>query len=196
MLIQNLASSAARKGGLSENEAENWAETQVDKILQSGNFDSSDIEELIANPSTSDLLLKILLTFKEKETKNTETTTNNFVLSEGYTSTAGNTYFQGIRLSDRLLIKCEFSQGFNTLFLKGLGLYKFKGKDVKLISRRLYNCQVWSEKFARRECLSMLKDFLKIQTDMLREIVPQSLIEDSAKAVIDQAMANQCPRLQ
>lgn len=61
LLIQNLASSAARKGVLSENEAENWAEALVDKILQSEDFGFDDIEQLIADPSAIDLYLKNII---------------------------------------------------------------------------------------------------------------------------------------
>jgi hypothetical protein len=64
LLIQNLASSAARKGVLSENEAESWAEALADKILQSEVFEFDDIEQLIADPSAIDLYLKTLLTHK------------------------------------------------------------------------------------------------------------------------------------
>ncbi len=61
LLIQNLASSAARKGDLSENEAESWAEALADKILQSEVFEFDDIEQLIADPSAIDLYLKNII---------------------------------------------------------------------------------------------------------------------------------------
>ena len=37
---------------------------------------------------------------------------HNIFLSQGYTSAAGNTYFQGIRLSDRLIVNFDFGQGW------------------------------------------------------------------------------------
>ncbi len=94
---------------------------------------------------------------------------HNIRLTEGYTSAAGKTYFLGISLSDRLLIKFKVSQGYNSLFLNGIELYRFEGKDAKMISHRAYHCQLWSEKFARNECKDMLKDFLETKTEMLRK---------------------------
>ncbi len=65
MLIQNLASSAARTGGLSENEAQRLAESLVDRILQSEGIEFDDLEQLITDPSATDLYLKGVLTNNE-----------------------------------------------------------------------------------------------------------------------------------
>lgn len=120
---------------------------------------------------------------------------HNIYLTNGYTSAAGNTYFQGARLSDRLIVKYDFGLGYKYLFLNGISLYCYDGYDTKLISSRGYNKLCWSESYARRECLSMLKDFLVTQTKMLRQSVPQSQLEEFAKAMIDLTIANQRPRL-
>lgn len=120
---------------------------------------------------------------------------HNIYLSNGYTSAAGNTYFQGIRLSDRLIVKYDFGQGYAYLFLNGIRLYCHDGYDTKLISSRGYYRQGWNESFARHECLDMLKDYLLSQTRMLRQSVPQSQIEDFAAAMVKSVMATQRPRL-
>ncbi len=120
---------------------------------------------------------------------------HNIYLTKGYTSAAGNTYFQGARLSDRLIVKYNFGQGYYYLFLNGISLYCYDGYDTKLISSRGYYCQCWNEAFARNECLNMLKDFLVTQTKMLRQSVPQNQLEELAKAMIELTMANQRPRL-
>ena len=57
LLIQNLASSAARKGGLSENEAKCWAKALADMILKSDDFEFDDIEQLIIDPFAIDSFL-------------------------------------------------------------------------------------------------------------------------------------------
>ena len=119
---------------------------------------------------------------------------HNIYLSNGYTSAAGNTYFQGIRLSDRLIVKYDFGQGYAYLSLNGIRLYCYDGYDTKLISSRGYYSQCWSESFARHECLDMLKDYLPSQTRMLRQSVPQSQIEDFASAMVKSVMATQRPR--
>lgn len=120
---------------------------------------------------------------------------HNIYLSDGYTSAAGNTYFQGIRLNDRLVVKYNFGQGYAYLFLNGISLYCYDGYDTKLIACRGYYCQCWNESFARHECKDMLKDFLLSQTKMLNQPVSQSQLEDFSAAMIDSVMANQRPRL-
>ena len=120
---------------------------------------------------------------------------HNIYLTNGYTSAAGNTYFQGARLSDRLIVKYNFGQGYYYLFLNGISLYCYDGNDTKLIASRGYFSQCWNESFARHECKTMLKDFLLTQAMMLRETVPQNQIEDFVDAMIDLAIANQRPRL-
>ena len=117
----------------------------------------------------------------------------NIRLTEGYTSAAGKTYFQGISLSDRLVVKYDLGQGYSFLYLNGIKLYGFDGKDTKLLASRGYYCQCWNESFARNECKDMLKDFLLNQSMTLRETVPQDQIDDFADAMIDLAMVNQRP---
>lgn len=57
----------------------------------------------------------------------------NIYLSSGYTSAAGNTYFQGLRLSDRIIINYDFGQGYAYLFLNGIRIYGFNGREKNLL---------------------------------------------------------------
>lgn len=62
MLIGNLASAASRMGGLDETEARDWARTQSEKILYSGNQDFDSLEQLMLNREKAELhWLKVLL---------------------------------------------------------------------------------------------------------------------------------------
>ena len=49
----------------------------------------------------------------------------NMFLTAGYTSAAGNTYFQGIHLSNRLAIVFDIGVGYAYTFLNGMKLYCF-----------------------------------------------------------------------
>ena len=64
----------------------------------------------------------------------------NMYLTQGYTSAAGNTYFQGIHLSNRLAIVLDIGIGYAHTFLNGIKLYCFDGKDKKLIASRFFDC--------------------------------------------------------
>lgn len=116
------------------------------------------------------------LTYNEK---------HNIFLTKGYTSAAGNTYFQGIRLSDRLVASYDFGQGWYYLFLNGIRLYANDGKEKKLIASRSFYNNPYSETRARKECCEMLVNFLKSQVLLMRESVPANQIEDFAKALVD-----------
>lgn len=105
-------------------------------------------------------------------------------LSNGYTSAAGNTYFQGLRLSDRLIVMYEFGQGWAHLFLNGIRLYCFDGKEKKLISSRGYSCQFFNEGFARNECIRMLKNFIATQAKMLGANVQPLQLAEFAETMV------------
>lgn len=109
---------------------------------------------------------------------------HNIFLSKGYTSAAGNTYFQGLRLSDRLVVIYEFGQGWAHLFLNGIRLYCFDGKDKKLISHRGYSCQYFSEAFARKECIGMLKTFICSQAKMMGASVQTLQLAEFSESMI------------
>ena len=61
---------------------------------------------------------------------------NNIFLTNGYTSAAGNTYYQGIRLSDRIIVKYSIGEGYAHTFLNGVEVYGYNGLDKKLIGSR------------------------------------------------------------
>ena len=87
---------------------------------------------------------------------------NNIFLSSGYTSAAGNTYYQGIRLSDRIIINYDFGQGYAHLFLNGIRIYGYDGNQKQLISSRSYYSQCFSEQYAKSECQNMVKEYLVV----------------------------------
>lgn len=91
----------------------------------------------------------------------------NILLTEGYTSAAGNTYFQGIRLSDRIIINYSFGQGYYYLFLNGIQIYGYNGTEKRLIASRSYFCQCFGENFAKRECIEMLREYMQGQMKLL-----------------------------
>lgn len=113
---------------------------------------------------------------------------HNIYVSQGYTSVAGNTYYQGLRLSDRLIVMYEFGQGWAHLFLNGIRLYCFDGKEKKLISAKNFSCQYFNEVFARIQCVQMLKEFLETQAKMLGAIVQPAQLESASESMIRELM--------
>lgn len=109
----------------------------------------------------------------------------NIFLSQGYTSAAGNTYFQGLRLSDRLVVNYDFGQGYYYLFLNGIRLYGYDGNETKLIASRSFYNNPFSEEGAKRECREMLLDFMKSQMLLMKQSVPIDQLMAFTKAMID-----------
>jgi hypothetical protein len=116
---------------------------------------------------------------------------NNIFLSEGYTSAAGNTYFQGVRLSDRLIIDLQLGQGYYYLFLNGIRIYGYNGHEKHLIASRNFSCCTFSEKYSCRECEDMIKDYLYSQSKLMGQTVDNSTLESFAHSLIAETMKNQ-----
>lgn len=85
----------------------------------------------------------------------------NMFLSAGYTSAAGNTYQEGLRLSKYLAVNFSIGHGWYYSFLNGIRLFIWDGNKPKLVMERLFNCYYWSESAARDEVVSMLKEYLR-----------------------------------
>ena len=54
----------------------------------------------------------------------------NAFLSTGYTSSAGNTYFNSIRVAEGILIKEDIGNGYKYAFLNGIKIYSIKDKTL------------------------------------------------------------------
>lgn len=115
---------------------------------------------------------------------------HNIYLSTGYTSQAGNTYFQGIRLSNRIVINYDFGQGYKYLFLNGIRIYGFNGHDKRLIASRDYYSQSFSECFARQQCISMILEYLKGEMKLMGCEVNQYQLNDFSNRLVTEAMNN------
>lgn len=112
----------------------------------------------------------------------------NIYLSTGYTSAAGNTYFQGLRLSDRIIINYDFGQGYAYLFLNGIRIYGYNGKDKRLIASRSYYCQSFWEDFAKRECEQMIVEYMTGQMKVMNVSVDKHQLEDFSTTLVQETL--------
>ena len=87
----------------------------------------------------------------------------NVFLTLGYTSTAGNTYYKAVRVSERLAVYYDIGQGYYHTFLNGIKLFCWDGQKARLIAQKYwggYDWRVFSEHFAKEQSILLLKDFL------------------------------------
>ena len=117
----------------------------------------------------------------------------NMFLTQGYTSSMGHTYFQGIQLSNRLAIVNDIGRGgwgSNPLFLNGVTLYCFDGKDKKIIGKWApSNWAFYSESLAISVAKTLLNDYLVSQMKMQGISISQNDIDSFVSAQIRAAVA-------
>ena len=119
----------------------------------------------------------------------------NLYETSGYTSAAGNTYYQGIRLSDRIIVKYDLGQGYLYLFLNGIQIYGYNGTEKTLLASRAFQCTGFTESFAQRQCVDMLKNYLVSQTKMLGTQVSDLQLTNFANTLVADVMKNQPKQL-
>jgi len=117
----------------------------------------------------------------------------NIFLTQGYTSMAGNTYYQGVRFSDRIIITQQLGQGYFYAFLNGIRIFGFNGKEATLIAEKSFNCCVYSDYNVKSESEKLIKEFLKSQAEISGSIVQENQLETFAQNLVEDTMKNQLP---
>lgn len=112
----------------------------------------------------------------------------NVYLTLGYTSTAGNTYYKAIRLSDRLAVYYHIGEGYARTFLNGITLFAWNGKKANIIAQKFWGGSNWrcfNEHCAKEESILMLKDYLAGQAKAMGRMVADSQILDFSRTMIE-----------
>ncbi len=117
----------------------------------------------------------------------------NIFLTHGYTSQAGNTYYQGVRFSDRIIITQQLGQGYCYTFLNGIRIFGFNGKEATLIAEKSFHCCVYSEYYVKSESEDMIKEFLKSQAAISGSMVDKQQLDTFAQSLVAETMKNQIP---
>lgn len=113
----------------------------------------------------------------------------NVYLTLGYTSAAGNTYFRAIRFSDRLAVYYNVGIGYSRTFLNGITLFAWDGQKARIIDQRSWGGDNWvcfSEDFAKKQSILMLKGYLEAQIKALGEHVDEQQVLDFSRDMIEE----------
>lgn len=111
----------------------------------------------------------------------------NIFLSQGYTSAAGNTYFQALRCSEQLAVLFDVGEGYAHTFLNGIKLFCWDGQKPRLIAQKQWggsDYRIFNEVFAEQQSVLMLADFLKGQAKMLGSGVSESQLLDYSRSMV------------
>jgi hypothetical protein len=128
--------------------------------------------------------------------KNAELTFNagkNIFLSQGYTSQAGNTYFQGVRFSERIIITQQLGQGYAYTFLNGIRIFGFNGREATLIAEKSYHCCIYNESIVKAESENLIKEFLQSQAAISGSFVEAKVVDSFSQNLVADTMKNQLP---
>tara|TARA_B110000003_G_scaffold244653_1_gene253908 strand:- start:4602 stop:5063 length:462 start_codon:yes stop_codon:yes gene_type:complete len=83
----------------------------------------------------------------------------NAFISKGYTSIAGNTYFNSIRVAEGILIKEDVGQGYAHTFLNGIKIYSIR--DKTLIADKRFNNVRYNQSRMKSETKKLLLNMLE-----------------------------------
>ena len=109
----------------------------------------------------------------------------NALVGTGYTSMAGNTYFNTLRLADGLLIKEDIGVGYVRTFLNGLHIYDFRTKT--LLCEKNFSCHFYSRETAKSDAVNMLSDFLLKVASKENVIIDESEMLAKVHEMVEQA---------
>jgi hypothetical protein len=130
---------------------------------------------------------------KSSVTYNSE---RNMFLTTGYTSGSGHCYFQGIQLSERVGVVYDIGRGgwgSNPLFLNGVTVYCFDGRDKKIIGKwSPCDYAFYSDNLAKRIAKELLFNYLKSQIQIQGISISTSELEKFASAQIEAASERKC----
>ncbi len=118
----------------------------------------------------------------------------NVYLTLGYTSAAGNTYYQAVRFSDRLAVYYDIGEGYAHTFLNGIKLFCWDGQKARTIAQKYwggYDYQIFSERFAKEQSILMLKNFLAGQLKAQGAHVSEQEMLDFSRNMIEETHCKQ-----
>lgn len=114
----------------------------------------------------------------------------NIYLSMGFTSALGNTYFKALRLSDKLAVFFSIGEGCYYTFLNGINIFALSGNgQARLIGQKQWggsNWCVFSEAFAKNQCVELLSDFLMGEAKKLGSNATRQEADSFATALIQE----------
>lgn len=112
----------------------------------------------------------------------------NAFLTSGYTSVAGNTYFNAIRMAEGILIKEDIGQGYARTFLNGIKIYSIK--DKTLIADKTFHTVFYSPLKVKIEAKKMLMNLLQDAASHEGAYFDRQTTENAIEKILDMAMNN------
>lgn len=119
----------------------------------------------------------------------------NVYLTHGYTSVSGNSHYQAIRFSSRLVVSYCIGKGHTRTFLNGISLFCWDGPKAKIIAQKSFGgnhhwCS-FSEQHAKEQSIIMLTNFLTSQVKILGYPINYQQILSFSREMIEETQRKQ-----
>jgi hypothetical protein len=110
---------------------------------------------------------------------------SNAFLSDGYSSQAGNTYFNAIRFAEGIIIKEDVGQGHFHTFLNAIRIYSIKDK-VLLADKSFHTCYYTKDRVFF-ETKKLLVDLILETANSSEQYVDKPQLESKIEKVLSNA---------
>lgn len=112
----------------------------------------------------------------------------NAFTGNGYTSVAGNTYFNVARFAEGLIIKEDVGDGYLYSFLNGLYIYDIRSKC--LLAERQYHCHYYSEETVKEEATRLLSELINEEARKQGRWINNNEVKRSIRRLLDRSFNN------
>ncbi len=113
---------------------------------------------------------------------------SNAFLGNGFTSAAGNTYFNSLRFVEGILVKEDVGQGYSRTFINAIRIYDIKSKD--LLCEKSYHCAYYSKSFLENEVVNMLTQTLMTAAKKENVYILETEIRSKIVSLVRYAFTN------
>ena len=107
-------------------------------------------------------------------------------ITEQHTSAAGNTYYLGVRFSDRFVTILHIGLFHNWTYINDVEVYAFDDQDRKLIGKTTLD-QFYNEDLIRSTTEGLLKDYIEGQMKLNGYSIDQKQLNDQVKELVDKS---------
>lgn len=115
----------------------------------------------------------------------------NAFVGSGYTSMAGNTYFNAARFAEGLLIKEDVGEGYSATFLNGLHIYDLK--THKLLVEKvypMYQGAFYSKEHVKIVATRLLSDLIVEAAEEQGSYMNEQEVSRKVRAILDRSFSN------
>lgn len=111
----------------------------------------------------------------------------NAFVGTGFTSAAGNSYFNAARFAEGILIKEDVGQGWLHTFLNGIHIYDLRTK--KLLCEKYFDCHYYSKETVKSDVKRMLEDLILSAAHKEGRLLTHMEVHSRINSIIDRSFA-------